>query len=135
MAAEAMGALQAVLDRMMEGLERTRLRPMQKRGYLCCADCCDSAGPSPQALQACMLRCTEPATRAEQSTSAAVGEMQNRLTRCAARCEDLARQSVGADPTEKQAQAAQAKFVGCAKEQQSQIPKLEKEIEAGLGRA
>ena len=82
MAAEAMGALQAGLDRMMEGLERTRLRPMQKRGYLCCADCCDSAGPSPQALQACMLRCTEPATRAEQSTSAAVGEMQNRLTRC-----------------------------------------------------
>ena len=81
MAAEAMGALQAGLDRMMEGLERRRLRPMQKQGYLCCAECCDSAGPSPQALQACMLRCTEPATRAEQATSAAVGEMQNRLTR------------------------------------------------------
>ena len=85
MAAEAMGALQAGLDRMMEGLERRRLRPMQKQGYLCCAECCDSAGPSPQALQACILRCTEPSTRAEQVTAAAVGEMQNRLTRFARR--------------------------------------------------
>ena len=81
MAAEAMGKLQEGLDRMMEGLERGRLRPMQKQGYLCCAECCDSAGPSPQALQACIMRCTDPSTRAEQVTAAAVGEMQNRLTR------------------------------------------------------
>ena len=148
MAAKAMADLSRAVDAAVDRLDVQHLRPRQKRAFQCSAACCDGArgreefqvrsrsptrpGPAADTIaapfgrrQACLQRCTEPVLKGERAVTAGMGRMQEHLTRCTGRCEDLARQALPAGAGESQIARAQAQLEACvakcAAEQAGQV--------------
>ncbi|KAA8498911.1 Uncharacterized protein FVE85_6496 [Porphyridium purpureum] len=78
----------------LEEIERSEIRPRQKATYMCAAKCCDVA-KSQNELANCTNRCSTQLTFAQQVVEAHVGQLQARLERCSARCQDIATERFG----------------------------------------
>lgn len=94
-----------------------------------------------RSLQACAAACSAPVQAGQQVAYGLVDEFQARFQRCAARCQDKARESLpsggGAAPSAKESERAQSVMAAClndecGKEFLGKVPKLGADIEAGL---
>lgn len=120
---------------MVESLETKQMMPLAKSGYLCCARCCDSASSSAE-LQHCLSRCQAPAQQAEQIVNQQLKDFQERLQRCAVRCQDEAKESLPPAPQEKDISKAQDVMTSCvsrcAIEYEEKVPRLHQTIQQQL---
>lgn len=132
----------------MDQVQRAHLIPMQREAFLCSARCCDAAAKAPgggpdgmRALQECASHCSAPVQAAQQVSAAAVQDFQARFQRCAARCQDLARESLpsggAAPPSAKEVARAEERMRAClegqcATEFSGKVGKLRADIEGGL---
>ena len=84
---------------MMKDLDKQYYRPMQKKTYLCSAECMDHGHFSQEQLQQCVQRCSVPLQQAQQVQQQEMGQFQERLSRCAQSCQDVARDQLPIDAT------------------------------------
>mmetsp|Transcript_7643 Transcript_7643/g.13855 ORF Transcript_7643/g.13855 Transcript_7643/m.13855 type:complete len:135 (+) Transcript_7643:45-449(+) len=123
------------MEGLVDGLERTELRPRQKAAYQCSARCCDIAKTSNE-LQQCTDRCSGSMSQAHNILVAHVEQFQRRMERCSARCQDSATKDLPQSPNQTETAAAQKKYEGCvnscANEMIQLIPRLQADITSDL---
>ncbi|PRW57344.1 hypothetical protein C2E21_4029 [Chlorella sorokiniana] len=136
MSAEARAdGLRKAMEGMVDGLDRSMMRPLQKESYLCMAKCCDSAKDQAE-LQRCTASCEQRVQVVNSVINASMKEFQDRLQRCAQRCQDKAQEGLSATPSQKEIDKAQKGLANCladcAQEYERQVPKLKTDIEARI---
>lgn len=82
--------LQHNVNEMVENIERTWLRTIMKKGYLCSAKCFENQKWTSEKLQQCVQRCQEPSAQAQNVVQQELQVFQNRVQRCASECQDRA---------------------------------------------
>jgi hypothetical protein len=120
--------LQKQMESLGEELQRTHLIPKQKEAFLCCAKCCDNTASLHQ-VQACVERCSQGPQAAGRSMQTAMQDFQERLQRCAYRCQDLARDAGDEYMGEKKMASCMDE---CGKELLDRLPKLRSDILSAL---
>jgi len=123
--------LEQEIGDMMKDLDKQYYRPMQKKTYLCSAECMDHGHFSQEQLQQCVQRCSVPLQQAQQVQQQEMGQFQERLSRCAQSCQDVARDQLpidGSQPSdsfmEKLQRQVESCAGGCVDEQMKVVPRL-----------
>ncbi len=104
--------LQTAVDQMLESIDKTVLRPMQKETYEKMATCFDSNTASNRQIQNCVEQSSQKVKMAEQVISNEMKQFQSRLERCSKACEDevMDRMKYGSGNQ----QEAEAQMMTCA---------------------
>eukprot|EP01024_Parvocaulis_polyphysoides_P012847 TRINITY_DN14828_c0_g2_i2.p1 TRINITY_DN14828_c0_g2~~TRINITY_DN14828_c0_g2_i2.p1 ORF type:complete len:166 (-),score=20.80 TRINITY_DN14828_c0_g2_i2:31-483(-) len=130
--------LQKAVEEMTNSIDNKLVRPEQKRSFECCAQCCDTAQDQ-EALMRCVDQCQQRVSRQQQVVNQLMQDFQNRLQRCAMRCNDMAKELLPSNPSSQDIEKAQAKgqecVADCSDEYVNQIPKLQADLEQALRRA
>lgn len=110
----------------MAAYETKSLLPLRKAAFLCSAKCCDSAGGQGEAFHACLQSCASPPDKAEQRVQQELMELQQRLSRSMAVCQDKAADIMRDGGKEEKAQRV---LEACVSEvvsttQRTEVPKL-----------
>lgn len=92
--AELQRKLQGAVDNMLDSIDKQRMRPIQKKAYLCSAGCFDSKTSSQQQLQNCIDQCTSPVQHSQNVIQNEMQMFQDRLKRCADECQSDANMSI-----------------------------------------
>lgn len=90
--------LQRAVDQVVEGIEKSHLRPARKTAFLQMAKCCDSASSSREAYHSCVQRAAAPEERSNGVVQQELNEFQNRLQRAVMACQDQVKDSGVTDP-------------------------------------
>merc|ERR1712226_782278 len=80
--------MQSAVEDMMSRIDRLKLRNMQRSAFLCAADCCKDVKDSSMAAQNCVERCQQPVVDSQRVIESEITDLQNRLARAAAQCQD-----------------------------------------------
>lgn len=122
----AEGVKQAMKD-FVDEIDRNELRPLQKQGFLCGANCCDTAATQ-EDLNECCARCQAPTEAAQTYVNQVLQNFSARLQRCTVRCQDQAQERLPSGANQAQMAKAQTElsscFANCAEEYERQVPKL-----------
>ncbi|TDH71961.1 hypothetical protein CCR75_004446 [Bremia lactucae] len=130
--------LQNAVDKMVDRLDRTFLRGMQREGYLCAAKVFENKSWSSDQLSAAVERCQMPTQQLNQLMQQEMQNFQNRIQRCVQDCQDKARDTLPVDssPSEKQMTRAQKDMeicVGrCVDSHVSLLPNISARIEQAI---
>ncbi|OQR81508.1 hypothetical protein THRCLA_23354 [Thraustotheca clavata] len=118
---------------MMDKLERSLFRPMQRKSYEDVVKCFDNKNCSSEQLQHCIDRCQAPMQQVQNYVSQEIQQFQNRLQRAARECQDQAQDNLPRNPSESQIAAAQASMDTCintcVKNHIKLLPTIKKRIE------
>ncbi|XP_014672247.1 PREDICTED: protein FAM136A-like [Priapulus caudatus] len=136
MADAAQARVQSAMTKMFEDLDRSHLRNMQGDMYRCSTACCDDKGRNMDQVQKCVDRCSKPIYQAQNFIQGEIQNYQDRLQRCALKCQDDTRDQV--TPSTSEAEMARLKdkmegcVVRCADEHIQLVPALMKRIQEVL---
>ena len=102
-----------------------RRRPCQKAAFLCSAKCCDEKGSSEDQFRQCLHKCSVQVQQVEQVVSAELQDLQQRLGRCLAVCQDKSSSLLRDKQDTQRAQALLDSCVAdCAASTGSDVPKV-----------
>ncbi|XP_041476656.1 protein FAM136A-like [Lytechinus variegatus] len=76
---------------LLNDLDNTVLRKLQKEMYLCSARCCDQLSGD---RQGCIQRCQQPAQQTEEYVQKELTDFLDRLQRCTLQCQDEAKDKI-----------------------------------------
>ncbi|XP_076068214.1 protein FAM136A-like isoform X1 [Oratosquilla oratoria] len=99
---DAQHKIQGAMTALVDELDRTFLRNMQKRMHLCAADCCSSEQSSVDQVHRCIESCSTPLTQAQSFVQHELSQFQERLQRCVMVCQDRVKEKVHSHTTEAQ---------------------------------
>ncbi|RCN41609.1 hypothetical protein ANCCAN_12438 [Ancylostoma caninum] len=92
------------VDSMIDEMDRTHLRDMQKQMFLCSAKsvinvfrCCEHKTSSREAVEQCVEKCNAGMKNAQRTLERELGGLQDQLSRCAMTCYDKLVQKYGPD--------------------------------------
>ncbi|XP_068202357.1 protein FAM136A isoform X2 [Palaemon carinicauda] len=111
---KAQHRIQEAMTGLVDDLDKTYLRGMQRSMHLCSADCCDRKESSVDQVHRCIESCSTPLTQAQSFVQNELSQFQERLQRCVMVCQDRVRDQVNADTSESQVAVYKAEFEGCA---------------------
>ncbi|KAK4305497.1 hypothetical protein Pmani_022603 [Petrolisthes manimaculis] len=111
---QAQTRIQEAMTTLVDDLDKTYLRGMQRSMHMCAADCCDRKESSVDQVHRCIENCSTPLTQAQTFVQHELSQFQERLQRCVMVCQDKVRNHVTADSTEAQVSVYKAEFEGCA---------------------
>ncbi|KAE9047150.1 hypothetical protein PR003_g1207 [Phytophthora rubi] len=100
--------LQDAVNKMVDRLDRSVLRGMQRDGYLCAAKVFESKSWSSDQLAAAVERCQMPTQQINQFMQQEMQSFQNRLQRGVQDCQDKAQDALPAGGAPNEAQIARA---------------------------
>jgi hypothetical protein len=80
--------LQESVDKMLYDISSNKLRPLQKKAYLCSASCFDNPSASEEAIQVCLNNCTHKVKSCQGVIENEMSSFQNKLSRCVQVCQD-----------------------------------------------
>ncbi|KAK6026432.1 FG-GAP repeat protein [Ostertagia ostertagi] len=89
--------VKAAVDGMIDDLDRTYLRDMQKQMFLCSAKCCEHKESSREIVENCVEKCNGGMKKAQRTLETELGGLQEQLSRCAMTCYDKLVQKFGPD--------------------------------------
>ncbi|KAG7386346.1 hypothetical protein PHYPSEUDO_000381 [Phytophthora pseudosyringae] len=130
--------LQDAVTKMVDRLDRTLLRGLQRDGYLCAAQVFENRSWSSEQLAAAVERCQMPTQQLNQFMQQEMQNFQSRIQRCAQDCQDKAQDALpaGGSPSESQLARAQKdmdKCVGrCVDAHVSLLPNVSSRIEQAV---
>ncbi|XP_054612481.1 protein FAM136A [Dunckerocampus dactyliophorus] len=132
--AEAQQArVQAVVEDMVQSLERDHIRKMQARMFKCSADCCDQSSDSMSQVHLCIDRCHTPLAKAQGLVTAELEKFQDRLTRCTMHCNDKAKDLFDSGAKEPAVRSLMERCVGsCVDDHMDLIPSMTRRIKDNL---
>jgi hypothetical protein len=70
------------VDSLIDELDKSHLRDIQKRMFNCSSKCCEDKKSSRMDIEKCVERCNEPMRTAQASMEAELGALQDQLSRC-----------------------------------------------------
>ncbi|XP_050738211.1 protein FAM136A-like isoform X2 [Eriocheir sinensis] len=111
---QAQHRIQEAMTALVDDLDKTYLRGMQRTMHLCAASCCEKKENSVDQVHRCIENCSTPLTQAQSFVQNELSQFQERLQRCVMVCQDRVKDHVHADATEAQVSAYKAEFEGCA---------------------
>ncbi|KAK5970190.1 hypothetical protein GCK32_002712 [Trichostrongylus colubriformis] len=94
--------VKTAVDGMIDELDRTYLRDMQKQMFLCSAKCCDHKDSTREIVETCVEKCNSGMKKAQRTLETELGGLQSihvkdQLSRCAMTCYDKLVQKFGPD--------------------------------------
>ena len=106
--------------------ETKTLLPLRKAAFLCSAKCCDTSGGHGDAFTQCLQQCASPPDSAEERVQRELMELQQRLSRSMAVCQDKAAGIMRDGGKEEKAQGVLESCVGevVNSTQRNEVPKL-----------
>ncbi|XP_042243051.1 protein FAM136A-like isoform X2 [Homarus americanus] len=135
---QAQFRIQEAMTALVDDLDKTYLRGMQKAMHLCAAECCERKESSVDQVHRCIENCSTPLTQAQSFVQNELSQFQERLQRCVMVCQDRVRDQVTADTSESQVSVYKAEFEGCAMqcvdEHIQLMPSIKKRIAAVLAK-
>ncbi|VDM61418.1 unnamed protein product [Angiostrongylus costaricensis] len=110
--------VKTAVDSMIDEMDRSHLREMQKQMFLCSANCCDHKSSSREVVESCVEKCNSGMKNAQRTLEKELGGLQevfcrsitggfcdevlvspfqDQLSRCAMTCYDKLVQNFGPD--------------------------------------
>ncbi|GMT21224.1 hypothetical protein PFISCL1PPCAC_12521, partial [Pristionchus fissidentatus] len=89
--------VKAAVDEMLDGVDKSYLRDMQKAMFNCSSKCCDDKKGAREGVQMCIEKCNQPMMKAQRVLEAELEQMQGSLSRCAMTCYDKLVNEFGPD--------------------------------------
>jgi len=114
MAEAAQNRVQMAMKDFIDNIDKSKLRPVQKKMYLCNADCMDNSMGSMEEVQRCVERCSTPAQRSQNYVQSELEQFQASLSRCVQLCQDDIKDKVGVNTPESELSKYRREFESCA---------------------
>lgn len=92
---ETQRRVKQAVDDLIDELDKSQLRDVQRRMFQCSAKCCEDKRGSRQTIEACVERCNMPMKSAQNSLETELGKLQEQLSRCTLTCYDRLVQKMG----------------------------------------
>ena len=125
--------LQSALSGVVESMEKSHLRPLQRASFVCSTECCDDTNSTQQNLQRCLQKCSVNVQRANQAFNNELQRFQQRIQRQAQECQESARDMQMGGTSEND---TQLKYKACTDRvfanNRVSIPDLEKRLSTML---
>ncbi|KAK8753041.1 hypothetical protein OTU49_002201 [Cherax quadricarinatus] len=102
MVEQAQVRIQEAMTALVDDLDKTYLRGIQRAMHLCAAVCCEKTENSVDQVHRCIESCSTPLTQAQSFVQNELSQFQERLQRCVMTCQDRVRDQVTADTSEAQ---------------------------------
>uniref|UniRef100_A0A6A7G566 Protein FAM136A-like isoform X2 n=1 Tax=Hirondellea gigas TaxID=1518452 RepID=A0A6A7G566_9CRUS len=114
MAEQAQSRIQESMTSLVNDLDKSFLRIIQRDMHRCAAECCDQKEPSVDQVHSCIERCSAPLHGAQSYVQNELQQFQERLQRCVLMCQDRVKDRVTANTSEAQVNVYKAEFEACA---------------------
>lgn len=88
--------MKEAVDALIDDIDKSHLRVLQKQMFLCSSDCYDKA-VSREIVESCVERCNKPLKKASKVVQKEMDDLQGQLSRCGMTCYDKAQQKFGPD--------------------------------------
>ncbi|XP_020281652.1 protein FAM136A [Pseudomyrmex gracilis] len=102
------------MTKMVEEIDKTYLRKMQRDMHLCAAQCCENETYSVQKVHNCVENCSSSINKAQQYVEGEFERVQNRLQRCIMECNDSIKDKMGPYPVQSDVDKYTEEFERCA---------------------
>ncbi|XP_071516190.1 protein FAM136A isoform X1 [Panulirus ornatus] len=102
MVEQAQFRIQEAMTALVDDLDKTYLRGMQRAMHICAAECCEKKENSVDQVHRCIENCSTPLTQAQTFVQNELSQFQERLQRCVMVCQDRVRDQVTANTSETQ---------------------------------
>ncbi|XP_025270768.1 protein FAM136A-like isoform X1 [Camponotus floridanus] len=102
------------MTKIVEEIDKTYLRKMQRDMHKCAAQCCENETYSIQKVHNCVENCSSSLNKAQQYVQGEFERVQNRLQRCIMECNDNIKDKVGPNPTQIEMDKYSEEFEKCA---------------------
>jgi len=102
------------MTKMVEEIDKTYLRKMQRDMHRCAAQCCENETYSIQKVHNCVDDCSSSLNKAQQYVQGEFERVQNRLQRCIMECNDNIKDKMGLNPTQREVDKYSEEFEKCA---------------------
>uniref|UniRef100_A0A0N5AR19 Protein FAM136A n=1 Tax=Syphacia muris TaxID=451379 RepID=A0A0N5AR19_9BILA len=87
--------VKSAVDKMIDDIDVKYLRQLQRKMFLCSANCCENSALSRDELEGCIDRCNISLKGAQMTLENELGNLQGQLSRCAMTCYDKLTQKYG----------------------------------------
>lgn len=125
--------VQAVVEEMVQSLERDHIRKMQSLMFKCSAECCDRSTDSMAQVHQCIDRCHTPLAQAQSLVSQEMEKFQDRLVRCTMHCNDKAKDLFDSGAKEPAVRSLMDSCVGtCVDDHINLIPSMTRRLKENL---
>eukprot|EP01041_Mallomonas_annulata_P011584 gene11584-24225_t len=107
--------LQSSVTKVMKQLEQSKVRPLQKKTYLCMAGCVESSSTPDHVVNNCIENCSTVVNAVNEIISQEMNSFQNRIQRCSMSCQDEFNDKITPDMREnpKKLEQARKQSMGC----------------------
>ncbi|XP_018011563.1 protein FAM136A isoform X1 [Hyalella azteca] len=102
MAEKAQIRIQESMTSLVDDLDKSFLRGMQRTMHLCAAECCEKKEASVDQVHRCIESCSTPLHQAQTFVQNELAQFQERLQRCVLVCQDRVKDRVTANTSEAQ---------------------------------
>eukprot|EP00794_Sanderia_malayensis_P005600 gene5600-6289_t len=113
MATEAQGRVQQAVEKMLNDVEKDRLRPLLAASHMCAAKCYESNISGKAQLENCVQRCFNPAQQVQEFIGKELNNFQDRLGRCTRQCQDEVQDKVDSSTTHAEVTSLQQQLDSC----------------------
>ncbi|XP_071440199.1 protein FAM136A-like [Hetaerina americana] len=102
------------LKKLVTDVDKSFLRKMEGKMYLCSAKCCENNDLSYEDVRSCVEKCSAPVVNAQNLVRSELEYFQTRLQRCITQCHDDIRHKMSANPDSEEVDRATKLLDGCA---------------------
>ncbi|KAB7507462.1 hypothetical protein Anas_02093 [Armadillidium nasatum] len=129
---QAQSRIQEAMTSLVNEIDKSILRSMQRSMHLCAAKCCENEEASVNNVHKCIENCSTPLSQAQNFIQTELSQFQERLQRCVMVCQDKVKDKVTVSTTEVEAGVYKREFEDCAMqcvdEHISLLPSIRKRI-------
>ncbi|KAL7645790.1 UNVERIFIED_CONTAM: hypothetical protein RMT77_002686 [Armadillidium vulgare] len=129
---QAQFRIQEAMTSLVNEIDKSILRSMQRSMHLCAAKCCENEEASVDNVHKCIENCSTPLSQAQNFIQTELSQFQERLQRCVMVCQDKVKDKVTVSTTESEAGVYKREFEDCAMqcvdEHISLLPSIRKRI-------
>lgn len=123
----------AVVEEMVQSLERDHIRKMQSHMFRCSAECCDRPTDSMAEVHNCIKRCHTSLDQAQALVTSEMENFQDRLSRCTMHCNDKAKDLFDSGAKEPAVRSLMDRCVGtCVDDHINLIPSMTRRLKENL---
>ncbi|ODN02214.1 hypothetical protein Ocin01_04470 [Orchesella cincta] len=140
--ADAMDAQRRVQEEMGEvinEIDKSHLRRIQRQMHECAAKCCANEVASLEDTHGCIEKCSASVHVAQNYVQKEVGGFQERLQRCVLDCQDKSRDKLSTNASESEMLGLKNEFehcaIRCVDDNLKLLPTLLKRMKASLDKA
>ncbi|GIY87078.1 hypothetical protein CDAR_255861 [Caerostris darwini] len=113
MAELASARVKEAINALLEDIDRSCMRSMQRDMHLCAAKCCDNRSLSMEETHHCIEGCSKTINEAQTFMQNELTNFQDRIQRCVMQCQDNIRDKITPSTTEAEVSGFKKNFESC----------------------